>query len=258
MIAGRLGSMLAVCLLAAACGGLRVGGVAPPMRGGLVLGPVDAPARYTLMTEADATVHSAPEWKGEPLGEQEWLMAGTSAARRVHWFTYVSFDLTPVPAGTDIAGATLHLPVAESDGGGAFVLHRVVGSWGEGEVAWIRQPRVEPFPVASLALDPDSTQPTGTEIYFDTPAISRDAADVTRVVHEAVGNGDAQIAFLILPAQPWRQARRRWLSRESIAGEPTSYSAAPLLVIDAGVPPPPPSAAQRDLVRGGRLDIPSE
>lgn len=229
----------------AGCGGIRVGGVGSVDTSRFVVGELEAPMTYRLVADADATVHSAADWRSEPLGEEGWLVAGSSAARGEVWFAYFRFDLTAIPAGTSVSSARLGIPLAElGEVDTGLAVHLVAEDWDEERVVWTRQPRVARHSIAAVVHDPDA--------WYPEPAVGGDRVELTRVVHEAVARGDASLSLLVVPSDPTASFRRRWLSVESNEGDLTSMSPAPTLHVVAGPAPPPPNAAERDVLRGGR------
>lgn len=200
----------------------------------LVVVPAEAPAEFRIGADADAVVHSVPAWKRERLGDAEWLLAGASPARGAHWLTYLRFDLTVVPPGTRPASAVLGLPLdGTHDAPVGYAVHVVHGEWDEARIRWTDQPLVATEAIARLG-----------------GAGEVDQAEVTHAVDAALTAGRASISFVIVPDDPWRAARRRWVSRE--ASGAAEAQRMPNLRIVSGDPPPPLSAARTDLVRGGR------
>ena len=81
--------------------------------------------------------------------------AGTIIVRNVGNVTnrgFLRFDLSPIPAGTPVARATLRLWVSSVADVGGVDVHVAMGPWGEGDVQAASQPMVEPAPIASFGV----------------------------------------------------------------------------------------------------------
>lgn len=241
---GRAAAVALVALTLVGCGGIRVASVANPRVSELPTRVVEPPVRFVLGVVEDAVVHSYEPWRNTPLGAEEWLRSGTDVGRGVHWVSYLRFDLSTVPPATSVASATLQLPLAEDASVGTFkyAVHGVTSEWDEGSVTWARQPGVTPGPIAR------------GESYLDELAMY-DSVDVTRVVNRAIEQDARYIDFAILPGAPETGGVRGWPSREGTPLEAASSDTVVSLNISAGPPPAPPSAAERDLMSGGRENL---
>lgn len=186
------------------------------------------PIVVRLIPAADVTVHNGERWKDRSLADQPWLMVGSNGTGDV-WFTYLTFDLSAVTPGTLPDSATLSLMantslVLPQDGQDLDVNVWVVNDeWTESNITWQAQPRI---------------LTTAAHTFTVRPGSSAERVDLGELVSDCLLDGCTRLSVLLTPADPSRDFRIRWFSREApVAGDP--------------------SAAQTDTVDFARLDGPS-
>ncbi len=227
-----------VASLCAACGGIRVGPTSwsEPVQ----LLPAPRVSQWVLEASADVVVHDTERWERRNIRDEPWLMVGSDRSPS-YWYAYLQFDLTQVPARAEIASAVLELsvesepPLPGEDARSTFHVHVVHGAWTEDTITWRDQPLVGRRPVASFDVG-----------RYDGRTV--DVADVSTVVSAAVAAGAARVSFVIVPADPTVDLRRRWTARTPDSDEGTDMRL-PRLTLRAGPTPAQPTQAELEMRR---------
>lgn len=226
-------------VLGASCGGIRIG----PTTWAEPAARLPAPrvSQWVLEASADVVVHDTDRWERRNLRDEPWLMVGADRTPGF-WYAYLQFDLTQVPARAEIASAELTLtvepepPLPGEDTTSTFHVHVVHGAWTEDTITWNEQPLIGRRPVASFDVG-----------RYDGRAV--DVADVSTVVSAAVASGAAQVSFVIVPADPRVDLRRRWTARTPDAADDGTDMRLPRLTLRAGPTPAAPTQAELETRR---------
>ncbi|MEJ2644579.1 MAG: DNRLRE domain-containing protein [Gammaproteobacteria bacterium] len=110
---------------------------------GLLIGGAAGAATVTLAPTDDTYVYNfAPTTN---YGSAASFATGNvQSGNSIHrWYSFLKFDLSGIPSGQTIVGATLHLYQVNGAGfttGGTDVVHVADDSWSEGSVTWNNQP----------------------------------------------------------------------------------------------------------------------
>lgn len=233
----RAAAALAVAALAGGCA-MRVGPVQTrPPRPETFVPPMQT---ATLAASADAVIAVQPDWDPRPLGDEPWVMVGSSAEGG-RWMSLLRFEIEPLvwrDPNVALDSVELVLPVRPDPPQpypmrdvrvGVFV---VVDPWVESTVEWSSRPWVFDREQATLQ-------------FYGSDTLT-DRVDVTQLVQNALSSGQTSIELALVVTEAAAPFRRIWSARESVA-DPSGTSAGlvPHLQVSWSEDSAPRSAAQR-------------
>lgn len=225
-------ALSALALTLASCAGPRVREV----RTNALPAPAGASpnvTQYALQAHADFVIASAEAYAEAPIEEEAWLMSGADGQGQ-YWFTYLRFDLTPVPQSARCAETTLTLPWSDAA--------TLVSDETSGEFLAVP---VDATPADFGWIDPPRGARTPAARFFANIGLPT-RANLTDHTNALLERGEATMALLIVPADPTHSFRQLWRSTESAGSTRHSTSDVPTLSCTVGAPPPARSAAERD------------
>ena len=186
---------------------------------------------YRLRVDQDETVCAGPSYADTSFEDAAWLIAGPDAAGNP-CFTFVRFDLSPIPDGVSCAEAHLSFGWSnEEEGGGerSTLLAFPVAD-ASSPIRWETQPAASRAPVARFHAH------RGRDL----------SVDIAAHVGDLLGRGATSLSLVLMPYDSRASARHVWQSSESAADAGHSNTEAPSFTCVVGAPPAPLSAAQRD------------
>lgn len=195
--------------------------------------PAPAPmstAYATLRSKASTFVHSMPDWSDRNLSDREYVLAGADN-RPAFWITYLHFEMTGLePEMFGLRDATAAVASAT---GASTATDEWQCSNPEFSVTLALSPLTDPplrgrdsyselrvyraitlTPVTEITW---SNQPMVTEERAGSGVIRReelesDELNVTNLVCDALEQGAAELLLAVIPFDPSRDLRRRWMT----------------------------------------------